>query len=124
MKLHPDKLEGLAITGHGAGWIAVNGEKKNRSFVLTSRGQCIDWPCGSFEDLTEHHFEGLANLGAELVIFGSGKRLRFAPAHWLQALMVQRIGLETMDTAAACRTYNILAAEGRQVAAALLIEPV
>jgi uncharacterized protein len=58
-----------------------------------------------------------------LVIFGSGARLRFPPPAWLQALMRQRIGIETMDTQAACRTYNILAGEGRSVLAALVIEP-
>ena len=55
-------------------------------------------------------------------MFGSGRRNRFPPAAWLKALMARRIGLETMDTQAACRTYNILAQEGRKVAAALLIE--
>jgi uncharacterized protein len=55
-------------------------------------------------------------------IFGSGLRLRFPQAAWLQGLIERRIGIETMDTQAACRTYNILAGEGRNVAAALLIE--
>jgi uncharacterized protein len=64
----------------------------------------------------------LANLGAELIIFGSGQKLRFAKPQWLQTLMVKGIGVETMDTPAACRTYNILASEGRKVIAALLIE--
>ena len=68
------------------------------------------------------HFARLASLGAELVIFGSGRRIRFPQPAWLQPLMAQRTGVETMDTLAACRTYNILAGEGRQVIAALLIE--
>ena len=58
----------------------------------------------------------------ELVVFGSGTRLRFAPPALLRGLMARRIGVETMDTAAACRTYNILAGEGRRVVAALLLE--
>ena len=61
-------------------------------------------------------------LDAEVVIFGSGTRIRFPHAAWLQPLMARRIGVETMDTAAACRTYNILAQEGRNVAVALLLE--
>jgi uncharacterized protein len=64
----------------------------------------------------------LAQTGVELVLLGSGQRLRFPPAGHLQALIRRGIGLETMDTAAACRTYNILASEGRKVLAALLIE--
>lgn len=59
----------------------------------------------------------------ELIIFGSGGRLRFPPPAFLATLMKLRIGVETMDTLAACRTYNILAGEGRHVLAALLIEP-
>jgi uncharacterized protein len=61
-------------------------------------------------------------MGAELIIFGSGARIRFPQAAWLQPLMAQRTGVETMDTPAACRTYNILAGEGRHVVAALLVE--
>ena len=67
--------------------------------------------------------EVLAGLPVEVIIFGSGARIRFPQAAWLRPLMARRIGLETMDTAAACRTYNILAQEGRSVAAALLLEP-
>ncbi len=62
-------------------------------------------------------------MGAELVIFGSGNRIRFPQPAWLSPLMQRRIGLETMDTAAACRTYNILAGEGRNVVLAALLEP-
>ncbi len=122
MKLHPDTMQGLSVTAIGPGWIAVNGEKKTNSIVLSSSGECLDWCCASFNALTEAHFAQLAGMGAELVLFGSGASLRFAPAPWLQSLMAQRIGIETMDTAAACRTYNILAAEGRHVVAALLVE--
>ncbi len=122
MKLHAEKLDGLIISGHGAGWIAVNGEKKHNSIVISSRGVCLDWPCQRFDDLSAANFAHLAALRPELVIFGSGASLRFVPPQWLQGLMEHRIGLETMDTAAACRTYNILAAEGRHVVAALLLE--
>jgi uncharacterized protein len=122
MKLHPDKTDGPTINGMGLGWIAVNGEKKTASIVLSSRGPCVDWNCRQFDQLSASHFAQLAALAPELVIFGSGTQLRFPPAAWLQSLMAQRIGLETMDTAAACRTYNILASEGRHVVAALLLE--
>ena len=83
----------------------------------------LPWHCARFEDLTPEHFAQLAQLEAEVVVFGSGARTRFALPAWLQPLMAQRVGVECMDTRAACRTYNILASEGRKVVAALLVEP-
>ena len=127
MKLQPDKFDVQSITGHGPGWISVGTgtrtEKIEGSVVLGARGERLDWPCRSFADLTAEHFAQLAALNAEIVIFGSGLRNRFPPPAWLKPLITQRIGLETMDTAAACRTYNVLASEGRHVVAALLLEP-
>lgn len=126
MKLQPDRLDVQSILGYGPGWVGLgsNGvaERIERSIVIGSRGEKFDWNCPRFEDLTATHFELLGQTRPELVIFGSGTRLRFPPPGFLRALMAQRIGLETMDTLAACRTYNILAGEGRQVIAALLIE--
>ena len=122
MKLQPDKFDTLAITGHGPGWVAVNGEPVRHSLVISARGDRLDWQADGFEALTATHFEQLVALRPELVVFGSGERLRFPPPALLRALVGQNIGVETMDTPAACRTYNILAAEGRRVVAALLIE--
>ncbi|MHB1200337.1 MAG: Mth938-like domain-containing protein [Polaromonas sp.] len=127
MKLQSDRLEVQSILGYGPGWIGLGhggvAEKIERSIVIGSRGEKFDWHCTRFEQLTEEHFTLLGKTRPELVIFGSGARLRFPPPAFLRALMAQRIGLETMDTLAACRTYNFLAGEGRQVIAALLIEP-
>ena len=126
MKLQPDRLDVQAILGYGPGWVGLghNGvaEKIEHSIVIGSRGEKFDWNCTHFDDLTEGHFSMLCTTQPELVIFGSGSRLRFPPPAFMRALMQRRIGLETMDTLAACRTYNILAGEGRQVIAALLIE--
>lgn len=126
MKLQPDRLDVQSILGYGPGWVGLghNGvaEKITHSVVIGSRGENFDWNCPHFEDLTEEHFALLAATQPELVIFGSGTRLRFPPPAFMRALMQKRIGIETMDTLAACRTYNILAGEGRQVIAALLIE--
>lgn len=127
MKLQPDRLDVQSILGYGPGWVGLgsNGvaEKIEHSIVIGSRGEKFDWNCARFEDLTEAHFALLAETQPELVIFGSGTRLRFPPPAFMKALMQKRIGLETMDTLAACRTYNILAGEGRRVITALLIEP-
>jgi uncharacterized protein len=126
MKLQPDRLDVQSILGYGPGWVGLgsNGvaEKIERSIVIGSRGEKYDWNAERFPDLSEAHFSRLADSKPELVIFGSGKTLRFPPPAFLRLLMQNRIGVETMDTLAACRTYNILAGEGRQVLAALLIE--
>ena len=121
MKFQPDAMQGPAITGYGEGWVAINGEQITHSVVQPSNGQRFDWQCSRFEDLTQAHFDQLAELGCELVVFGSGGRIRFPNPAWLQALYARRIGVETMDTQAACRTYNFLAGEGRRVVAALLL---
>ncbi len=123
MKLHPDSVSATTISSYGPGWIGIGGERVGASVVLGSRGQRFAWNCDDFLRLGPDHFRQLAELDTELVIFGSGARLRFPQAAWLQALIARGIGVETMDTQAACRTYNILVAEGRNVAAALLIEP-
>lgn len=122
MKLQPDKSAAQAITGYGDGWVAVDGERIDSSVIIGSGGQRVAWPCRRFSELAAAHFAQLAELDAELVIFGSGEKIRFPDAAWLAPLMRQRVGLETMDTRAACRTYNILAGEGRKVVVALLIE--
>ncbi|GAC1355733.1 MAG: Mth938-like domain-containing protein [Variovorax sp.] len=122
MKLQPDKSDVQSISGYGPGWVGVNGEKITRSVIIGSKGERIDWPAARFDELGPEQFGQLAALDCEIVIFGSGTRIRFPKAQWLQPLIAKRIGIETMDTAAACRTYNILAQEGRSVVAALLLE--
>ena len=123
MKLQPDKSDVQTLTAHGPGWVAINNEKVGGSVVVGSRGERFEWNCTRFDEIGAEHFAQLAALDAELIIFGSGKRIRFPQAAWLQPLIAKRTGVETMDTPAACRTYNILAGEGRHVVAALLVEP-
>jgi uncharacterized protein len=122
MKLQPDQSDVQTISAYGPGWVGVGADKITYSVIISSRGERIAWAPRRFEDLDAAHFEQLARVQAEVVIFGSGTRIRFPQAAWLQPLMARRIGIETMDTPAACRTYNILAQEGRDVAVALLLE--
>lgn len=126
MKLQPDRLDVQSILAYGPGWVGLGNqgvaEKIGYSIVIGSRGEKFAWDCASFEQLSAAHFSRIAELAPELVIFGSGTRLRFPPPAFLRDLMGRRIGVETMDTLAACRTYNILAGEGRHVIAALMIE--
>ena len=122
MKYQPDIISVQSICAYGPGWIQVGVDKLTRSVILGSRGERLAWNCERFEDLAAAHFEQLAQLQTELVIFGSGPRLRFAAPALSRSLIERQIGLETMDTQAACRTYNILAGEGRCVAVALLMQ--
>src|ERR1700710_3015221 len=111
MKLQADRIEGQnAISRHGPGGVIVNGVEHRRSVIVPWTGDVAAWDVSSFEALTEAHFARLAALAPELVIFGSGKRIRFVQPALLKPLIAQRIGVETMDTAAACRTYNVLLA--------------
>ena len=122
MKLQPDRIEGVnAITAFVPGMVRINAQPYTTSLVLPWRGAVLAWPCETFEQLRAEHFEQLLPFAPELVIFGSGQRLRFAAPALMRSLIERRIGVETMDTAAACRTYNVLAGESRRVIAALLL---
>ena len=121
MKFQADKSDAQTITGYGPGWIAVDRQNHETSLLVGARGLLTSWSCMRFEDLTAAPFEELALLDAEVILFGSGSKNRFPPVAWLKPLMTKRIGLETMDTASACRTYKVLASEGRNVVAALLL---
>ena len=121
MKLHASAAAGRnAFTAYGADFVAVNGEPRRTSLVVLP-DRVLDWPPASFEALAAAHFEQLAALGVELVLLGTGPRLRFPAPSLTAPLANAGIGLEVMDVQAACRTYNILAAEERVVAAALVL---
>ena len=121
MKMRADRIEGQnAIARHGPEGVLVNGTEHTESVIVPWRGDVVAWQASSFEALAADHFARVAALQPELVVFGSGARLRFPAAALLRPLIDAGIGIETMDTAAACRTYNVLLAEGRKVVAALL----
>lgn len=122
MKLQPDTYDVPTITGYGPGWIGLGGEKIHSSVVVGSRGERFDVAPTEAHTLTDQDLAPLVALAPELVILGSGARLRFAHPARAAFLAGHGIGLETMDTAAACRTFNVLAGEGRHVLAMLLID--
>lgn len=123
LKLHQDSSGALnTVTGYGAGYVEINLQRHAGSILVMPEAPVIAWPVTSFETLGAEHFAMLIEMRPEVVVFGSGERLRFPHPRLTAALAAQRIGVETMDFKAACRTYNILMAEGRKVAAALLIE--
>lgn len=124
MKFQPETFSGVnMIARFDPGRIVVGAELHTHSIVVPWAGAVLPWPVQRFEDLLASHFEQLLALRPELVIFGSGARLRFAPAALLRPLIEQRIGVECMDTPAACRTYNVLVSEQRSVVAALINPP-
>jgi uncharacterized protein len=130
MKLQPDKTDIQIINAYGAGWVSVGSvvggvpklERITHSIVIGSHGERLEWPGVGFAQLSAELFDQLAQKRPELIIFGSGAKLRFPSPALQRSLMAARIGLETMDTLAACRTYNILAGEGRHVLGVFLIE--
>ena len=122
MKFQPDSLAGTnTVSRHEPGTVWVNGMQWAHSLLLPWRGEVQRWPVDGLAMLAAAHFEQVLALKPELVIFGSGARLQFVSPALYRCLIEARIGIETMDTAAACRTYNVLAAEGRSVVAALLL---
>lgn len=122
MKLHLNGPDGrYYFTGYEADHVLVNGERIALGLILTpARLDRETFVSVSFEGLEEGHFSHLASLGAEIVLLGTGTKLRFPHPRLTRPLIDARIGLEVMDTGAACRTYNILAGEGRNVAIAIL----
>ena len=122
MKFTLDEGTGTyAIRSYAAGQVVINETILTRSFVVLPERLVSDWPPQSFDELRPEHFEAVVALKPEVVVLGCGDRLRFPSRHVIGPLTQRHIGLEVMDTGAACRTYNVLMSEGRLVAAALLI---
>jgi len=108
-----------AFTGYGDGYVLLNGARREASVIVLPE-RVVEWPVASFAALAEADFERIAALKPEVVLLGTGARLRFPHPGLAAPLARAGIGLEVMDLKAACRTYNILAAEERVVAAALV----
>jgi len=122
VKLHASVLTSLyTFTGYGEGYVMVNGARHAASVIVLPE-RIEPWPVADFASLTEAHFAAIAALAPEVVLLGTGARLRFPHPRLTAPLARARIGLEVMDLQAACRTYNILMAEERKVAAALLFD--
>lgn len=110
------------IAAHGPGWVEIDGRRYVRSLLVTPTAIDADWGPETFESLTEAHLTALAGHPADVLLLGTGSRQRFPPPQRLRPLIEAGIGVDIMDTAAACRTYNIVVAEGRLAVAALIIE--
>lgn len=121
MKLHQSQNQGNNLfTGYGDGHVLINHERHDGNLIV-SPDRVAPWAAEDFAGLTAEHFAAALDFEPELVLFGSGASLRFPHPKLTADLARARIGVEAMDTAAACRTYNILLAEGRRVVALLLV---
>jgi len=122
MKFHLDAPGGLnLIRGYGPGQLRVGERTHTSSVIVTATTIIEDWRPASVEDLTAADLEPVLGLAAEVVLLGTGAHQQFPDSAILRILYEQRIGVEIMDTSAACRTYNVLVSEGRSVAAALIV---
>ncbi len=123
MKLHLSNTAGLNIvTAYGEGYIAINQQRYEGNVIVLPESVFTGWTTATPETLGEADMAELLGLGTEIVLLGTGNRLRFPPGALMRPFAPAGIGLEVMDLQAACRTYNILAAEGRKVAAALVFD--
>ncbi|HET7525058.1 MAG TPA: Mth938-like domain-containing protein [Burkholderiaceae bacterium] len=123
MKFQPDSLDGAnTIARHDGVRVWIGNQAFEGSIVVPWSGAVRTWRPRRFDELTADDFDTLLREQPEIVIFGSGTRLRFPQPSLWRRLIERRVGIESMDTAAACRTYNVLVSEGRNVVAALLLE--
>ncbi|HTS84448.1 MAG TPA: Mth938-like domain-containing protein [Usitatibacter sp.] len=123
MKFERDSPDGRnSFTGYGEGYVLVGGKRHAASLVVSADRVIEDWPAASVDALAADHLAAIVELGPEIVLLGTGGAFRFPDAALLAPLYKAGIGVEVMDTPAACRTYNILLAEGRNVVAALIVD--
>ncbi len=120
MKLHASGLTSLnTFTGYGTGFVMVNDQRYATSLIVMPE-KLLPWEVQDFASLKPADFSAIVAMQPEVVLLGTGEKLRFPHPALTRALSEARIGVEVMDIQAACRTYNILMAEERKVAAALL----
>ena len=122
MKIEREAAESNNVfTAYGDGWVEVAGQRLSGSLAVAAGRLVEGWAAGGIGKLTETETATLLDLDPEIVLLGSGPKFRFPDPAALAPLFRAGVGVEVMDTKAACRTYNILLAEGRRVVAALVV---
>ncbi len=122
MKFHLQTPTGQNLfTGHGQGYVAINGERYVKSLLVAPDALFTDFSAANVDSLSAEHFDRFADLKPSIVLLGTGPTLKFPRPELTRILLKAGIGLEVMDNAAVCRTYNILVGEGRNVIAAVLL---
>jgi uncharacterized protein len=109
------------IRGYGPGEVRINDQVLHANCIVTADALIMDWKARNSDSLTLEELQPILDLKPELVLLGTGSKQRFPPSTVRSLFTSRRIGLETMDLGAACRTYNILVQEERRVAAALFL---
>jgi uncharacterized protein len=124
MKLHASSTQQYqTVTGYDENGVEINAQPYNYSLIVMPETPPRAWEVDSFEQLNEAHFAQILADAPDVVILGTGERQRFVHPKLTAALTMRRIGVECMDSQAACRTYNILMGEGRKVTLALILAP-
>jgi uncharacterized protein len=121
MQINQEFGSGHRIRSYEPGRIRIDDNTYDHSLIVTQDQLVADWPPQSLDELESRHLQAIFDLKPEVIILGSGARQRFPERGLLQEIMKSGIGVEVMETGAACRTYNILMAEGRRVAAAIFL---
>ena len=122
MKLQLAKTDARnTLTAYGEDYVSINGMRHQANIIVLPDRLLVEWTKATFESLAVADFELLAGLDVDVILLGTGPQLRFPAPQLLLPLIEAQKGLEVMDLPAACRTYNILAGEGRKVAACLLL---
>ena len=122
MKISLDSGPHLVVTGTGPGWIRVGTEEIRENVVLTPETVVRGFAPAGFDALAAGDYAALLAHEPEIVILGTGPMQHFPHPRLLASLSAARVGVETMATPAACRTFNILSAEGRRAIAALIVK--
>jgi len=123
MKLHTSNTEKYqTVTGYDQSGVEINAKRYDYSVLVMPETPPRPWNVTRFEDLTAEHFEQIALDTPDVVVLGTGERQRFVHPRLIASLSSKQVGVESMDSHAACRTYNILMGEGRKVTLALIIE--
>ena len=122
MKFHLQAPTANVVTGSGPGWVRVGNDEYRDNIVVSADGVAPGFAPGGFDSLDANDFAALLRTSPEIVLLGTGMAQRFPQPAVVAPLINANVGLEVMDTRAACRTYNILVAEGRSVTAALIVE--
>ena len=121
IEIEPGPIDQYHIQSYRNGVITVNNEQFKRSFIVSPTKLIPDWPPVSFPDIATHHIQQIIALQPEIIILGTGARLHFPTPELIEDIFKLDIGFEVMDTGAACRCYNLLVSEARNVAAGLLM---
>ena len=122
MKLHLTQAENNnLITAYGDGFVDINKQRYTQQLIVLPDKLILDWPAKDFKSLTSQDFDTISDLNPEVVLLGTGTTHQFVHPQLTAALTAKGLAIECMTTDAACRTYNILMSEGRNVAAALIL---